>query len=55
MISDCKSKLALDEAHTYNPPHRKRALAVLTVRAKPGVYGARRVGAQAACVLEKTG
>ena len=31
-INRCKDKLALDETHTYNPPHRKRCLGVLMSR-----------------------
>src|SRR5258708_21950530 len=43
----CKDKLALDETHTYNPPHRKRRLGVLQYWV--GIFGARRNGQSKLC------
>jgi len=52
----CKSKLALGEAHTYNPPHWKRCFHFSGgYRKWRGVFGACRIEGRAAYVLENPG
>ena len=51
-----KSKLALDEAHTYNPPHQKTCSGCCDgYRNWLGVFKSRRVGVHVARVLERPG